>query len=360
MGKPYRLVVITVVLLGALAFAAPALATYSPRMVVSSSTQALGGAGVKIKFWEDSPDDPIQKVVVLVPKGYTVNTSMAAGTRLGTATAGVVASDLSAGATASGALVVANKTDFANDALACTNTAPAAVWSFTLAVRGSSFRLPVFVDTVAPTSGLPGVATLTMCIPAGDTPKGTPGRFVLGSKLLSLTMTTKAISSPKETGTYRWRASMTPYSPGIGSANLKGIVEVQSLVPVPLELTLKATVTPSPTAGFSRVTLTGTFNAAGSPVPGVFLTLSSGTKANKLKRLGVISTNRDGAFSTKGDIKQGRTASRRYIQASTTNLERDLGIGGCQPTVATVPCVDSTVSFNVSSKIVAFTIPARR
>ena len=41
--------------------------------------------------------------------------------------------------------VVANKSDFANDALACTNTVPAAVWSFTLAVRGSSFRLPVFV-----------------------------------------------------------------------------------------------------------------------------------------------------------------------------------------------------------------------
>jgi hypothetical protein len=360
MGKPYRLALITIVALAALAFAAPALATYSPRLAVTSVSQALGGAGARIKFSQSGADDPTQKVSVLVPKGYTVNTGGSNGARIGTVQATVIASDLKATAKTTGALVVAGRSEFPTEAAACIgNQTPSAVWAFTLVVRGTAFRIPVFVDTSPPAPGdTLGVAAVTVCFEAGDTPKGAPNRAVLGSKIINFALTTNAISSPKDKGTYRWRASVTPFTPGTGNANLKGIVEVQSLVPLPLELSLSAKIASSK-PGMKKVTLSGVFSAAGNPIPGIFLTLERGTAANKLKRLGVISTNSLGEFGTSGDVAQASHSQRFFVHVTTTDIVRDLGIAGCQATTAAVPCVDATVPYNVSSRTLAISIPAK-
>jgi hypothetical protein len=361
MGKPYRLLLITIVSFAALAFAAPAFATYSPRLAVTSLTQALGGAGARIKFSQSGADDPTQKVSVLVPKGYTVNTSGANGAKIGTVQATVIASDLKATAKTTGSLVVAGRSEFPTEAQACVgNQTPAAVWAFTLVVRGTAFRVPVFVDTTPPEpAGTLGVAAITVCFQAGDTPKGTPNRAVLGSKIINFALTSNAISSPKEKGTFRWRASVTPFTAGTGVANLKGIVEVQSLVPLPLEISLDAKIS-SARSGVSKVTLSGIFAAAGNAIPGIFLTLERGTSPRALKRLGVISTNSRGEFGTSGEVPQSSRAQRFFVHVTTTDIVRDLGIAGCQATTAAVPCVDATVPYNVSSRTLAITVPAKR
>jgi hypothetical protein len=182
---------------------------------------------------------------------------------------------------------------------------------------------------------------------------------VLGSKIVNFSLTTKAISSPKEKGTYRWRASAIPYSPGTGLANSKGVVEVQSLVPLPLELSLNAKVAPS-RAGFSRVSLSGKLMAAGSGIPGIFLTLERGTTPRKLKRLGVISTNRGGEFGAAGDFAQASRPQRFFVHVTTSDIAKDLGLAGCEATTTTVPCIDATLPYNVSSRVLAVTIPAKR
>src|SRR5919199_2704876 len=93
MRKTHRLVLIGAAL-AALAFASPALAGYAPRLAVSSQSQTLGAAGVKIKFTQDSRDDPTQKLSIFVPKSYSITTSAAGGSRVGWVTAGVVAGDI--------------------------------------------------------------------------------------------------------------------------------------------------------------------------------------------------------------------------------------------------------------------------
>jgi hypothetical protein len=360
MAKRYRLAVITAVLLGALAYTVPAFASYSPRLAVTSLGQALGSNGVRIKFSTAGEDDATQKISILVPKGYTVNTGGSTGAKIGTVSATVIAADLKATAKTSGSLVVAGRNDFPTEAQGCAgNASPNAVWTFTLVVRGTSFRVPVFVDTSpsAPGSSF-GVAALSICFAAGDTPKGFPGRAVLGSKVINFALTTNAISAPKEKGTYRWRSSVTPYGQGTGNPNTKGVVEVQSLALLPLELSLSAKVAPS-RKGFSKVTLSGIFAAAGNPIPGIFLTLERGSTPRALKRLGVISTNSQGEFGTTGEVAQTSSVQRIYAHVTTGDIVRDLGLAGCQATSPVVPCIDATVPYNVSSRVLAVTIPRK-
>jgi hypothetical protein len=360
MAKRYRLAVITTFLLGSLAFAVPAFASYSPRLAVTSQSQALGSSGVRIKFSTSGQDDATQKIAILVPKGYTVNTGAGSGAKIGTVSATVIAADVKATAKSSGALVVAGRGEFPTEAQGCSgNASPNAVWTFTLVVRGTAFRVPVFVDTSPTQPGSSfGVATLSICFASGDTPKGFPGRAVLGSKVINFTLTTNAISLPKEKGTYRWRSSVTPYGEGTGNPNTKGVVEVQSLQPLPLELSLSAKVDPA-RKGSSKVTLSGTFAASGDPIPGIFLTLLRGSSPHGLKRLGVISTNSQGQFATSGEVPQTSSPQRLYAQVTTGDIVRDLGLAGCQATSPAVPCIDATVPYNVSSRVLAVLIPKK-
>lgn len=362
MGKLHRLVIVGSVLSATLALGAAALASpsYAPRLAVSSLSQKLGSAaGVRIKFAQAASDDPTARLGVAVPKGYTI-ASRPAGTRIGSVTATVIAADVHRTVKSTGALTAGNLADFPTEAQTCTGTAKhEAVWTFTLAVSGASFRVPVFVDTTLSGPAAQFAAgELTMCFAAGDTKPGTPGRAPLGAKIVNAVITTTAISNPTIAGIYRWRASTTPYAAGTGSPDLKGIVEVQSLVPLPLQLTLAAKVTPS-RAGYSKITLSGALTGSGQGAAGIFLVLNRGSAPGNLKKLGVVSTNRDGQFSTAGDVKQTGRTQRLYFQVTTTAIEKDLGLAGCQATTSAVPCIDATLPYNISSRTVAVTIPAR-
>src|SRR5947207_1073690 len=148
MKKTHRLVLLSTTLLGALALAAPALAGYTPRLSVFSTGQSPGSAGVKVKYSQASNDDAVQRLSVFVPKGYTLSVGGAVGTRIGSATLSVVAGDIHKAVKTTGPLVVASASDFQTEAQACTSGAThAAVWSVTVAVSGTAFRIPIYVDT---------------------------------------------------------------------------------------------------------------------------------------------------------------------------------------------------------------------
>ena len=79
----------------ALAFAGSALASFAPKLVVSSAApQAAGGGGAtRIGVVAANVDDPTAAVNIFLPAGYQLG-SPAAGTKLGDVTATAAASDL--------------------------------------------------------------------------------------------------------------------------------------------------------------------------------------------------------------------------------------------------------------------------
>lgn len=356
MGK-LRPVLLAAIVFGALALAAPAFAGYAPRLSVTNQSQALGSAGVNVKFTQPGNDDPTSKINLLIPKGYAITGPGAPGTKIGTVSASVLVADAKRTVKSTATLTVGNLADFGEDAQSCTSGAsPGEVWTFTLPVAGQSFRVPVYVDTKISGAEEPfGVASLTMCFAAGDVKAGTPGRAVLGSQITTLVLSTKRITTPKVKGIYRWRAAVTPFTPGTGTPDLRGAVEIQSLVAMPFALNLSAKVSAG-RAGFSRVTLSGDFRAVDQGLAGTFVTLKRGTAASRLKSLGVLPTNRTGQFATKGEIKRTGRPQRLFFQVAAV-FEKDLGEGDCRATVPTVRCIDATLAYSVTSRTVAVTVP---
>ena len=96
MRKTIRFAMILGASFASLAFAGTALASFSPKLIVSSATpQAAGGGGaVRIGALVGNTDDPTAKVSIYVPTGYQVNTTSAVGSKLGDVTATAAAADL--------------------------------------------------------------------------------------------------------------------------------------------------------------------------------------------------------------------------------------------------------------------------
>src|SRR5437868_11551147 len=95
MRRTIRLAVLLGATFAALALAGSALASFAPKLVVSSVTpQAAGGGGpARIGVLANNADDPTAKVSIYIPTGYQIGTP-AAGTKLGDVTATAAAADL--------------------------------------------------------------------------------------------------------------------------------------------------------------------------------------------------------------------------------------------------------------------------
>jgi len=361
MRKTVRTLVVGLTGILALSLAGTALAAYTPKLTITGASQALGGpGGIKVKFQVPQTDDPTAKATFYVPAGYQLSTSGAPATKLGTSAAAVFAIDLGAVVPVTGAVEVANPADFAPQATACTGTAThSQTWVLRLSAAGTPLAVPVFVDLVPAASPLAALASaqLVICLPPPDVPAGTPGRATLGAKLITAEFTTSAITNPAAAGEYRWRATATPYTPGVGTPNAAATVEVQSLVRLPSQVTLRARVRNAPKRGFSLVTLTGT-----APT-GATVDLLSGGTAAKVKRFRSLAGG--GAITTSLTVKQGTKASSLFLLARARTTDQDLGSAGCTATFVPplspfpIPCLAATVGgVTVSSPVVKVTIPA--
>ncbi len=343
MRKTIRFSVLAATALVGLSFASAALADFKPSIFVNNGVGA-GAAGVTVRYVTTTLHDPTAVLKYAVPKGYTINGSLAAGTNLGAASATFYAVDQKRPISGKGTLQVANPSEFASQAISCTGaTAHTATWVASLTAGGISFRLPVYVDAI--TSGpLAAIASasLTLCFAAPDVPVGTPNRAVAGARILAASFTSSAITNPTAGGTYRWRATATPYLPGRGLIDSNSTVEVQSLAVLPIGITLTVK-----RVNATKVRVLGTLSANGSGISGVFVDLlKSG------KKVATLTTRRAGAFDVIGKLKGGGTFAARAVQP-----DKDLGSGSClttfkppiSPTV--IPCTDATLpGFSVLSK----------
>jgi hypothetical protein len=349
MKKSIRFALLASAALTSLAFAGSALASFSPKLVVSSATTGSAGP-TRIGVVISNTDDPTAKATFYVPSAYQVG-APAAGTKLGDVTATASAADLGGAVLPlTGELDAIAPTATTNAAATQCGVTPSQTWDLHLTAAGQVLDIPMFVVASSAPEVAAGFQTkLVVCLPPPDVPAGTPGRATFGAKLLSATFTSSAITEPAAKGDYRWTSLWTPYNPGKGTPNAAGSVEVQALrhLPVALGLTVTkkrvATVKHRKVHGKSRkytvvstlVKFSSTATENGQPPASVTITTTAAGKAAggasgsfKLasgKNATVVATAV--IDSDTGSVPTGQPAN-----AAADLFYHDLGANSCVPT----------------------------
>lgn len=331
MKKVLKLAVLAAAAVTALAFAGNALAVQ--KLTVSQSPTSL-----TIKVSQAQTDPQPAKIQIFVPSTYTINTSAAPGTTIGTTSGSVFARDANIPLPLTGDVVVAPPD---RNSPGCTTGTHLAVWLLRLQVAGQTIELPIAVDRTAGTNAAFGAYQLVTCLAPADVPQGTPGRSPNGAQLLEAVFTVNNIFQvPAELAT--WKALTTPYAPGNGVPNAAGTVETRAIVG-----SGAITIAPKVTNKKKRVLrVSGKLTQAGAAVAGAQVRLLLNGSASKF----TARTSPAGNY-TIVLRKTGKTSTTTF-QARVTVAERDVTSTACSPpTLPVVPCVSATASgFTALSK----------
>ena len=299
-----------------------ALAAYaSPKLEV----RYTGSTGVVIKLTQAEADDPTAAAVILAPEGTQVTANQAPGALLGHVEALVIATGVgNAQLPISGQLLVAAPGQVAQAVIdACLEgSVPTATWIMALSAAGQSINLPVFLAVED------GVAGIFVCLPH-------PTQATFGAKVVSAELTVNGVFS-QTAGV--WVSAWAPYD-AAGALNANGIVVSPAGV-------LPGTVTATARRRGLGANLTGRVTQAG-PVANVAVTIFSGQRANRLRRIGRVRTNRAGSFTF-------RARTGTFFRASV-NVAAGPAPVICQAiaeAIAPIPCVNPTINgFAVQSRV---------
>lgn len=315
----------------ALAFAGNALAVQ--KLSVSQTATSL-----TIKLTQAQSDAQPAKIQIFAPAGYTLNTSAAPGTTIGTTSGSVFARDANIPLPLSGNVVVAPPN---TNAAPCFTGTHLAVWLLQLQVAGQAINLPVAVDQTSGVNAAFGAYQLVTCLAPSDVPQGTPGRSPNGAQLLEATFTVNNVFQvPAELST--WKALTTPYAAGNGVPNVAGSVETRAVVGSGT-LTMATKVTSKKKR---TLRVAGKLSQAGAGVAGAQVRLLLNGAASKF----TARTAPTGNYTVV--LKKTGRKSVTTFQARATVAERDVTSTACQgPTLPTFPCVSATASgFTAVSK----------
>lgn len=318
-----RLVALGSAATAALALAGNALAT--PKLSVRQSSTSL-----TVRVSQAQSDPAPARTQIFVPAGYTLNTSQAPGTRIGTVTGTVFAKDLNISVPGSGNVVVAPPD---TSVTGCATGTHLAVWLLQLSVSGQTLEFPLQVDPTTGQNTAFGAYQLAACFPPVDVPQGTPGRSPMGAMLVDATLTLSGVFTPS-TGPSVWKALVTPYAAGTGAENVAGTVEMRSSVRPGL-VTLATRLLSRKTR---TLRLSGTVTQAGAGLAGQSVNLLLNGKARFRAR-----TTARGLYTIL--LRKTGRPSTTIFQARVTVSERDITSTGCQsPTLPGVRCVSATAA----------------
>ena len=324
----------------ALAVVALAAASYTPSMGIFQATYKPSGSGaVTVVVAQEKADDPTARIVIYTPTGYNVTLGQAAGTQIGTVTAGVQILDLSQNRIA---LTGPVKTDTPANYISnpCSPGLHEAVWTLNAALPGQPANpIPVYVDHTTGAEATFSSSKLTVCFRDPTLPATDPRRAPNGLKFLDAAFTVRGVfQNPTAPGNKLWRSLFTPYTPGTGNPNAAGTREAQGVVPMPYSLTLKR-ITKRVRRGYYRVA--GTLNLAGKAPSGVSIALFSA-----VSKKGTLKFNAIGRTRT----KKGKFAFQRRLpkKAIVVFAEREPSEAACAPTVSAAPC-----SFSIASNAIS-------
>jgi len=319
-----KLAVLALVSTAALAIAGNALAVQ--RLSVTQSATSL-----TIKVSQVQADPQPARIQIFVPTGYSLNTSQAPGTVIGTTSGSVFARDANIPLPLSGDVVVAPAN---TNAAPCFTGTHSAVWLLRLQVAGQQIQLPLAVDQTTGTNAAFGAYQLVTCLAPSDVPQGAPGRSPNGAQLLEATFTVNNVFTVP-TSQSTWKALTTPYSPGNGTPNAAGTVETRSLVGAG---TLSIT---SRVANKKKRTLrlSGRLTQGGAAVTGAQVRLLLNGKASRF----TARSSATGAYTIV--LRKTGKKSTTTFQARVAVAERDITSTACVgPTLPVVPCVSATAS----------------
>src|SRR5690242_2641574 len=324
MKRVAKLAVLAGAAVTALAFAGNALAVQ--KLSVSQSATSL-----TIKVTQAQTDQQPAKITVYVPTGYSINSSAAPGTTIGTTSGSVFARDANIPLPLSGNVVVVPPD---TNAPGCATGTHLAVWNLALSVAGQNINLPVHVDATAGAETALGAYKLVVCLAPADVPQGTPGRSPNGAQLLEANFTVNNVFQVPAAETV-WKALTTPYSVGNGVPNVAGTVETRALVGTG-SLSIGTRVTSKKKR---TLRITGKLTQAGAAVAGQQVRLLLNGKASRF----TARTSPTGAYSVV--LKKTGKKSTTTFQARVTVAERDVTSTVCQsPSLPTFPCVSATAS----------------
>jgi hypothetical protein len=331
MNTLLKLAVLAGAATAALALAGNALAVQ--KLSVSQTSTSL-----TIKVSQAQTDPQPAKIQIFVPAGYSLNTSAAPGTTIGTTAGSVFARDANIPLPLSGDVIAAPANTNAAPCFTGTHTA---VWLLRLQVAGQQIQLPIAVDQTTGVNAAFGALQLVTCLAPSDVPQGTPGRSPNGAQLLEATFTVNNIFTVP-TGAQTWKALTTPYTPATGVPNVAGSVETRAIVGGG-ELSIGKKVT---SKARRTLRLSGKVTQSGAAVAGASVRLLLNGKLSRFR----ARSSSTGAYSIV--LRKTGRVSTTTFQARVTLSDRDVTSTACQgPTLPTFPCVSATASgFTAVSK----------
>jgi len=324
MNRVVKLAVLAGAAVTALAFAGNALATQKLSVAQTATSMT-------IKLTQAQSDPQPAKITIYVPTGYSINTSAAPGTTIGTTSGSVFARDANIPLPLSGNVVVAPPN---TNAPGCATGTHLAVWNLALSVAGQSINLPVHVDQTTGAEAALGAYKMVVCLAPSDVPQGTPGRSPNGAQLLEANFTVNNIFQVPATESV-WKAITTPYAPLVGLPNPAGTVETRALVSTG-SLTISAKVTNKKKR---TLRVSGKLAQSGAGIAGSQVRLLLNGAASRF----TARTSATGNYSVV--LKKTGRKSVTIFQARTTVAERDATSTVCAtPSLPGVPCVSATAS----------------
>jgi hypothetical protein len=353
MKRVIRLALLACAIATALAFAGSALASYTPRLVVTSNPLTpQGGAKTDVAVQFGQNDDATARVLIYVPQGYN-GTLGVAGKQLGTADATVLTSIApTQPIPVKGTIVGEDPAQFTAQATQCTGSpSHAGVWTLRLEAAGQALTVPVYIDEVTdPAEAEIGKFKLTVCLPSPYIPQAAGGA-ALGAKLVTATLHLNDVFAlPSENGSYGWTLIATPYTVNTATVNAAATVQARAFVRLPVLLSLAAKYV----AKKNTYQLLGklTENLAG--IAGFKVTIYRGTSPTKLKKVANVKTRVRGVFSTAGHLSPKKTT---YFQARVSVPIRNTPCTGGAPGIN---CVAATLDpWAAKSRVVKITIKRR-
>jgi hypothetical protein len=355
MGR--RLLVFGCAATASLAPAASALAK-TPQLLVRGATATGASAATVIDVKEDTADAAPSRISIYLPRGYIANLGQSPGTQIGTVITSVQPLALSPDAIgASGAILTAAPSKYVGNL--CAPGTHAAVWLLHLTVQGSTFDVPVYVDRTTAGEAAFSSAKLVLCF-SDPYEQAAPGlRAPFGVKFVETKVTVGAgmFTNPIVAGSFVWRALVTPWTADGATENATGTIETQSIVNIPLSLSLNAKVRTVRHKEHGRTTVTNSVLLSGKlledlrGVAGAKVTFFANGKT-----AGSAPTTASGSFSRRAGLTK-RTA----LKATATVPTRETDCVGQLPaSSAPAGCVAATsAGFELSSSTVTAT-PRKR
>jgi hypothetical protein len=320
----------------ALTGAAPSASASPAAQLVVVTFPAKSGGGLGFELFPSEKAPAPARFVIYLPAGYSVNTSVAPGTKVGLFDA-LYYTKTDPFDFADVALRTGDPATLPGDpaAQACAPGPHAAFWTATFKVGKSPVTIRFYVDPTTGAETSLGAFKLVSCLASPYilvAQGGAPGG--LQYDIFAVGLSGSVVSNPAS-GNFLWRTVVTPYNAGTGTSNVAGTFEARTHVLIPYVLTAHARYLRKT----KTVVVTGKLSAVGQPRAGIRV----GVLAGKIfpSNWGKVRTHADGSYSLRRRVRPGPSARTLLIDVFFAGSIQ----GACvDPPVAPAGCVDENTS----------------